>query len=402
MKRRVSSLNRLRNVPKILAALVIASCIWLPCMHLIFRSQVSHYRQSHRISNRARELAAGQIEVWSNPKVGNPQMRELRKINPEWDFMSRTYLVLSLANMALSDKNYRKTACDAMNAIIDDTLMHESKSTFYYYLLSYAHERWEVKNARSIFVDGEIALMLASRRMVEDKPAYKPLLKERVNVMIRQMKASPVLCAESYPDECWIFCNTIALAAIRMSDVLDGTDHSEFLASWINTAKKRLVDPKTGLLISAFAVDGRPAPCGASVEGSSIWMASHMLQIVDEKFAKQQYRLARKALGDSILGFDYAREWPRGSKVGLDIDSGPIAPLLEISPSSTGLASVAAAAFGDIEFHRGIFSSIEMGALPVRHHRQLRYGVSNHVGDAVLLYAMTEGPLWNAVQKGIH
>lgn len=398
MKRRVSSLNRLRNVPKILATLVIASSIWLPCMHLIFRSQVSHFRQSQGISNRTQELAAAQMEIWSNPEVGIPRIRELRKINPEWDFMSRTYLVLSLANMALSDENYRKTACDAMDTIIDDTLMHERKSTFYYYLLPYAHERWEVKDARSIFVDGEIAIMLASRRMVEDKPAYKPLLKERVNVMI----ASPVLCAESYPDECWIFCNTIALAAIRMSDVLDGTDHSEFLTSWVSTAKKRLIDPTTGLLISAFAVDGRPAPCGASVEGSSIWMASHMLQIVDEKFARQQYRLARKALGDSILGFDYAREWPRGSKAGLDIDSGPIAPLLEISPSSTGLAAIAAAAFDDDKFFHGIFASIEMGALPVRHHGRLRYSVSNQVGDAVLLYAMTEGPLWNAVNARTH
>ncbi|MEN6415852.1 MAG: hypothetical protein ABFD49_04895 [Armatimonadota bacterium] len=317
--------------------------------------------------------------------------------------MSRTYLVLSPANMALRDQNYRKTACDAMDSIIDDTLMHERKSTFYYYLLPYAHdERWEVKDARSIFVDGEIALMLASRRMVKDKSAYKPLLEKRVDTMIAQMRASPVLCAESYPDECWIFCNTIALAAIRMSDVLDGTDHSEFLTTWVSTAKKKLIDPKTGLLISAFAVDGRPAPCGAGVEGSSIWMASHMLQIVDEKFARQQYRFARKTLGDSILGFGYAREWPRGSKAGLDIDSGPIAPLLEISPSSTGLAAIAAGAFDDDEFYQGILASIELGALPVKHHGKLRYGVSNQVGDAVLLYAMTEGPLWNAVQKRTH
>jgi hypothetical protein len=131
-------------------------------------------------------------------------------------------------------------------------------------------------------------------------------------------------------------------------------------------------------------------------------MACNMLQIVDAQFARQQYRLAKKALSADVLGFGYAREWPRGEKVSLDIDSGPIAPLLDISPSSTGLAAIGAAAFDDEDYFKGIFSSIEIGALPVSHNGQLRYCASNQVGDAVLLYAMTEGPLWNAVLARNH
>ncbi|MCE5323236.1 hypothetical protein LLG46_07965 [bacterium] len=327
----------------------------------------------------------------------------MRAANPEWDFMSRTYTVLSLANMALRDPSYKRTACKVMDTIIDDTLRLERKHSFYYFMLPYGREgHWTVNPPRSIFVDGEIAMMLASRRMVEEKPAYKPLLQNRISNMTVQMSKSPVLSAESYPNECWLFCNTIALASIRMADVLDGTDHSEFLASWLRLAKAKLIDRKTGILISAFSVNGQPAECGFGAEGSSIWMACNMLQIVDDDFAHQQYRLAKKALSANVLRFGYAREWPRGNNGSLDIDSGPIAPLLNISPSSTGLAAIGAAAFDDDDYFRGIFASIEIGALPVKHDGQLRYCASNQVGDAVILYAMTEGPLWNAVLARLH
>lgn len=402
MDSRSTRLARAKEALKVLVALLVAFCIWVPSIHFFFSKPVSNYRPPHGISTTARELAAAQTEVWSNPKAGISELKKLRAVNPEWDFMSRTYLVLSLANMALSDPSYRNQALKTMDTVLDDTLRHEREDSFYYYLLAYGRDGcWITKPPRSVFVDGEIALMLAARRMVEERFAYKPLLQQRVSRIIKQMSASCVLSAESYPDECWIFCNIIALASIRMSDVLDGTDHSAFLRSWVRTAKEKLIDHRTGVLISAYAVDGKPALCGSGAEGSSIWMACHMLQIIDPGFAKEQYRLAKEALAAKAIGFAYALEWPRGGRGSLDVDSGPIAPLLNVSPSSTGLATVAAAAFDDEEYLQGVFASIELGGLPARHNGQLRYCISNRVGDAVMLYAMTEGPLWNAVKAQI-
>lgn len=392
-----------RQALRVCIALLIALCLWTPSAHYFFSRPVSTYRPPRKISPAARELAAAQTDIWSHPGIRAAELRSIRAVNPEWDFMNRTYLVLSLANMAMRDPSYRKSACRTMDAILEDTLQHEREGTLYYFLLSYAREGcWKRLPPQSIFVDGEIALMLAARRMVEEKPDYKPLLQSRVRRMISQMKASPVLCAESYPDECWMFCNTIALAAIRISDVLDGTDHSAFISSWLHTAKAKLIDPKTGVLISAFSVDGVPAECGSGAEGSSIWMVSHMLQIIDPRFAEQQYKLARKALSAQAIGFAYAREWAPGAKGSLDIDSGPIAPLLNISPSSTALALVAAAAFDDKQYFRGLMTSLDTGALPETKGGKLRYCASNRLGDAVILYAMTEGPLWNAVCSRIH
>ena len=69
--------------------------------------------------------------------------------------------------------------------------------------------------------------MLASRRMVEEKPEYKPLLTERVNAIVARFQKSPQMLLESYPDECWMFDHCVALDAIKMADYLDGTDHSK-------------------------------------------------------------------------------------------------------------------------------------------------------------------------------
>src|SRR5439155_867256 len=119
---------------------------------------------------------------------------------------------------------------------------------------------------------------------------------------------------------------------------------SDFLQQWVQTAKRQLVDPKTGLLISTYTVHGEPTQ---GPEGSTIWMVAHCLQIVDAEFARDQYERAKKELAAELFGFGYAREWPAQWKGSADVDSGPIIPGLEASAGSSGLAFVGASAFGD-------------------------------------------------------
>ena len=87
----------------------------------------------------------------------------MQKVNPEWDFMSRTYFVLALANMALRDRKYEDLACEIIDAIIDNTRRIAKEKGPAYFLLGYAKGRpWVMKPVRSQFVDGEIALMMAA------------------------------------------------------------------------------------------------------------------------------------------------------------------------------------------------------------------------------------------------
>jgi hypothetical protein len=283
-----------------------------------------------------------------------------------------------------------------MDRIIAETLQLESGKGAVHFLMGYVRAKpFVLQPPRSLFVDGEIALMLAARRLVEEHPPYKPLLDERIRLMVGRMKQSPVLSAESYPDECWTFCNTVALAAIRASDALDGGDHSDFLRAWVSTAQARLVHPQTGLLVSSYTLAGNHMD---GPEGSSLWMAAHCLQVVDEAFAADQYARARKELGRSVLGFGYAREWPVSWVGPKDIDSGPVIPVLEISPGSSGLAILGAAAFRDGDFLRSLLATLDFAAFPVREGGGLRYAAANAVGDAVVFYATVQGPLWERIR----
>jgi hypothetical protein len=103
-------------------------------------------------------------------------------------------------------------------------------------------------------------------------------------------------------------------------------------------------------------------------------------------------------LGGNVLGFGYAREWP-GSWVGpMDVDSGPIVPVLEISAGSSGMALVGASAFGDRAYLAALLTSLNFGGFPIEEDGQLRYAASNQVGDAVMLYAMVLGPVWEEAE----
>lgn len=382
------------------AALVAAGCLWAAFLHVLFRKDPGDYRSPQSVPSIGRALAETYLAVWADADLRRHELGKMRERNPEWDFMSRTYLVLALANMALREERYLNEACNIIDAIIENTLDVERSQGFQHFLLGYGRSgQWITRPPRSLFVDGEIALMLAARRLLKEEESYRPLLTQRVRTMVSRMRESPVLCGESYPNECWLFCNTVALAAIRMADVLDGSDHSDFLSLWVKTAQEKLVDANTGLLISAFTVDGAPSPCGFGPEGSTIWMASHMLQVVDEKLAADQYRRARRELGRSILGFGYSREWPAGLEGSMDVDSGPVIPIVGASASASGLAITAAAAFGDTRYLRDLMTSLEFAGFADRREGRLRYLASNPVGDAVLLYAMMEGPLWDLVLK---
>ena len=78
----------------------------------------------------------------------------------------------------------------------------------------------------------------------------------------------------------------------------------------------------------------------------------------------------------------------------MDVDSGPIVPIVEASAGSSGLALVAAGSFADVEFQDRLLTSLEFAGFPVRENGRVRYAASNQVGDAALLYSLVVGPLW--------
>jgi hypothetical protein len=227
--------------------------------------------------------------------------------------------------------------------------------------------------------------------MLQEEPAYKQPITDRLKVIEERWSANPIMAAESYPDECWTFDHAVALAAFKVADRLDGTDHSALCKRWVEIAREKLVHKETGQLVSSFETDGTQLD---GPEGSTIWMVVHCLQVVDESFARDQYQRARKELGRVVLGFGYGTEWPGSWQGPRDIDSGVVIPGFEVSAGSSGMAFMAASTFHDWDFLRALHATLDMAAFPSRNNGQLKYCASNQVGDAALLYASVLGPLW--------
>jgi hypothetical protein len=340
--------------------------------------------------------------------------RELRTGNPEWSLLFRLFRVLAFANVQLRDSAYWGPA--EMDALIDGTLWREREYGQAYFLLRHVDlSEYRVQPGTSAFVDGEIALMIAVRQVAhkrlrrgqrswsdqqsirEARPDLTEELRRRLAMLQQRMEQSPVLCAESYPDECWTFCTVVVLSAMQLLDELDGNQaHTDLIQRWLRIAKRQLIDRETGMLISSFTQRGAR---GDGPEGSSIWFVAHALALLDPSFARAQYAAAKQALAGSVFGLGYAREWPRGQRALVDIDVGMLVPGLGAAAASTGFALLAAGTFDDIRYQRDLLASLDVFALPTIHDSDLfqgsvSYRAAGPMGNAVLLYALTQGGLW--------
>ena len=105
-------------------------------------------------------LLANDLEhVWGLIETERGKLEPMRQINPEWDFMGRTFFILGQAYLALRVPERKMQCLRASDARREDTLAMETKHGMTHFLLSY-HSRspWVQQPPRSVFVDGEIAL----------------------------------------------------------------------------------------------------------------------------------------------------------------------------------------------------------------------------------------------------
>src|SRR2546423_2049474 len=184
--------------------------------------------------------------------------------------MGRSFVAWALANQALREPARADEALRGIDATLDTVLDLEREQGFRAFLLPYARGHFQEAPDRSLFVDSEIALTAALRRLVrDDRDDWKRLSRERAGLIAERIQRSPRGLVESYPDEGWTFDHAVALAALKAVDRLDGSDHQVQIERVLSQMKHVLVDRGSGLLVSSFT------PAGAvhdGPEGSTLWM----------------------------------------------------------------------------------------------------------------------------------
>lgn len=369
--------------------LAMAAIVWLGTLHVWFRDGAP-----------VAAMARRQMDVWMGDRR---EVAVLRASNPEWDLMARMFAVLGLVNWALEAPE-RRQVLPVIDRIVDEAVAQAARHGQGHFLLPYGAGAFRDAAGRSLFVDGEIAMMLVARRLLVQQLGGELGGRDPGPWIARiaaQIERAPALLAESYPDETWVFCNAVALAAIRLHDVATGQAgaHAALLEAWVANARRAVVDharergPATGLMVSSTDAQGKVKQ---GPEGSSLWLAIDMLLVVDDGFAREQYRAARRQLIGRLAGFAWAREWPQAWPGYGDIDSGPTVPLVGANAGSSGLALVAAKALGDEELFRELSTSLEFAGFPMGGGR---YAAGNLLADAVVFYARSHGPLWQLVRQ---
>jgi hypothetical protein len=351
----------------------------------------------------------------------------LRAESPAWSLSYRMFAALAQVNLALEKKGLVRGNLDQVDAILDDTLRLEREQGQQYFLPPHEKQRYFVSaGKRSAFVDGAIAMMIAARQLAaarslaaqrgwqgpEDTRAHarEPAPREALSDELRMrlayaaetMEQSSLLCAESYPDTCETLAMVLVLSAMRMLDRLDHTRaHEPLIARWLKVARRKLLDRESGLLIARFS-PRRARRAGP--EGSSIWLTAHCLQLLDPAFARDQYRRAKRALSSSAFGLAFVREWPRNQ--GGDRDVAAYMPWREAGTRSTAFALLGAKAFADERQLRDLSAALGLFARPSKTDQALHFSepyalhfeTAGPLGNMVLLYALTQGPLWRTVR----
>jgi hypothetical protein len=373
-------------------SLLVGACVVLPTLHLAFARPRAGY---------APALLDEQLAAW---EAGRRDV--VRDVNPEWDLAHHTFFALSLANLAL-DARASDAERTRWRVAVDEVLGELRRRPPDHFHLAYFHGApFRDGGARSLFLEREILFVLGARLEAWPDPAMHAELDARGRGVAQMMLRAPRGMAESYPDECWTFDNALALAALAVAEHVLGrpvAGAQDAARRWLANVPA-LTDAQTGLLVSSTTWDGRVLD---GPEGSSIFASAHFLELVDPVFAREQYARAKRALVVRPLGFAYAREWPSGDAASgpapraghADVDSGPVIPFVHARAGASGMAILGAAAFADDALVGELMTSLELAAVPERSAGQLRFLASNALGDAVMLYAMTQGRLFARVRQ---
>ena len=105
-----------------LISIILGAAIYLPQLHLFFRPAESELTDRETVSPLAQKIARYHLNLWSQPDLLQSQLSAMRQANAEWDFMGRSFLTWSLANMALRHPEQKAELLEVIDRIIDQTL----------------------------------------------------------------------------------------------------------------------------------------------------------------------------------------------------------------------------------------------------------------------------------------
>ena len=301
----------------------------------------------------------------------------------EWPFMGFSYFGYACANLAQLDPALREDYLAEMRWLIE-ALQTPRMSGFVTPHFGAPFDAHQIHV--SVFVHGHFLNLALRYREASGDKRYDPLIERIAMALTREYTTTDQGILKSYRDMWWITDNFPAVSALSRYDRIFSRDTSAARIKFLNNLKTYYLDKDTGMICTYINPAGHLQLQGP--RGISTMYGLHFLKDFDERFAANQYALAKENLMQTVLGMSAVREFLRGSEARPDVDSGPL--IFGAGPSASGFAIAAAAINGDAATARQLLNSATLIGMPVLRNGELQYSVMPTVGQAVVLFGKTE------------
>jgi len=304
----------------------------------------------------------------------------------EWPFMSFCYFAYACCNLAKNDPGIRDEALSEVRYVIE-ALQTPRLAGF---VTAHFGQPFGKKDfTPSVFVHGHFLNVVLRYREVSGDEKYDELMHQIAKRLIESFSESDQGILRSYQDMWWLTDNFVAMSALARYAEVFSEDISALSAKLVESVKAHYLDDHTGLFATYVQPEGHKIMQGP--RGISVMYGLQFLADFDGRFARAQYALAKKHLIKTGLGYGAVREFPEGHRGTGDVDSGPV--LLGFGPSASGFAIGAAARMKDREVFESLLRASRWAGMPVFEGDKLRYQTMPPVGQAVILFGKTLGPL---------
>lgn len=314
------------------------------------------------------------------------------KFQGEWALYSCSMTSVALANIAILFPKHKDIAIKNMERIIDIALSSKIRE--------YDSVSWHEDPLASLKGDNShmsylshIAWMMGRYKQIGGGDKYDFLYHPICETMHRRMLLSPSLNLETYPNEN-IYIPDMLVAIIALTDyskLYDG-EYKLTVDKWVERARTEWTDPKTGLLASFLSEDYFNSNIVLPIKGSYSALNCYYLSLVDDDFAKEQYRLLKKHFKQRFPFTGIKEYLDRKCLYQFDIDCGPI--IFNLSPSGTAFAIGCATSLEDKKFRKQLLQTAEIAGSTITWREKSHYLLSEYalVGEAIALAMRTSFP----------
>lgn len=324
------------------------------------------------------------------PPGESTELQAVDHQNPEWALFSLSYAVFAFTNMAALDSSFRAEASHYTELAIQRALTEEI-SAFYKFRNA---PPTGVDTAGSVIYLGHLNLMLGCHRLLNPNSRFAGLHDTLTRVLHGRYRRTPSHNLESYQGLTWVADNTVALASLQLHSQLTGSPYGQFCPQWVAYARRHLLDPPSGLLISSI---GTATQAFDGPRGSSAGWSNFFIYRFDPAFAAEQYQCyqAHCSTNLGVVRLYRERAGTYTTDPG-DIDSGPL--LLGYGIPATAFAFADAVALRDWRNAQRLRRVIALGSKRLETPQEIQYGVRfvdlsvSPLAEALLLHAETMTP----------